>query len=134
MPSKDVNVPSAGDQKFVTALLKFLPTGIDIDWDGLAQELNLKSTKIAKTRFSQIRRKYQQGEAAGGSQQAKTAKVTKPNKGKKAKTARKGQDEDEDDGYDDDEEDVKSATKKELKDDAEGVIKIEDSDDELIDT
>ncbi|KAI1655834.1 hypothetical protein F4813DRAFT_391406 [Daldinia decipiens] len=131
MPSKETSVPSAGDQKFFAVLFKYLPAGLDLDWDGLAQELNLKNTKIAKTRFSQIRRKYQQGEAAGSSQQGNASKVTKPTKGKKAKVAGKGQD--DNDGYDDDE-DVKPATKKEVEDDAEGVVKIEDGDDELIAT
>ncbi|KAI0850129.1 hypothetical protein F5Y00DRAFT_260861 [Daldinia vernicosa] len=132
MPPKDTSALTAGDQKFFTAIFKYLPTSMEIDWDGLSQELGLKDAKIAKMRFSQIRRKFNKEEAAGDSpQKTKAARVTKPTKGKKAKVAGKGRD--EYDTYDDDE-DVKPATKKEPEDDDEGAIKIEDGDDEAIDT
>lgn len=81
-------------------------------------------------RFSQIRRRYRKEEAAGGSpQQTKSARVTKSTKGKKAKAAGKGRDESD---SPDDDEDMKPVTKKELKDDAAGVIKIEDGDDDEV--
>ncbi|KAI1649562.1 uncharacterized protein F4817DRAFT_313704 [Daldinia loculata] len=130
MPPKETSALTAGDQKFFTAIFKYLPNSLDIDWDGLAQELNLKDSRIAKMRFSQIRRRYRKEEAAGGSpQQTKSARVTKSTKGKKAKAAGKGRDESD---SPEDDEDMKPVTKKELKDDAAGVIKIEDGDDDEV--
>ncbi|KAI0131228.1 hypothetical protein F4814DRAFT_445370 [Daldinia grandis] len=132
MPPKETSTLSAGDQKFFTTIFKYLPNGIDLDWNGLSQELGLKDAKIAKLRFSQIRRKYRMEEAAGGSpRQTKITRVTKPTRGKKLKVT--GKNRDDNDSYDDDE-DMKPATKKEPEYEFAGAIKIEDGDDEAIAT
>ncbi|KAK6955312.1 hypothetical protein Daesc_002945 [Daldinia eschscholtzii] len=124
MPPKETGTPSTGDQKFFAAFFKFLPNSMDIDWNGLALELGLKDARIARTRFSQIRRKYQQKDSVGDSpQQSKVTKAVKVAKGKNAKVTGKGGK--KDNAIEDDEEDNKSIEKEELEDDTEVVVKVE---------
>ncbi|KAI8963425.1 hypothetical protein F5Y11DRAFT_319758 [Daldinia sp. FL1419] len=129
MPSKDASAPSASEQKFFTTIFKYLPNGMDIDWNKFAFELGLKDAKIARTRFSQIRRKYQQEGCPGASpQQSKVMKASKSPKAKKAKLARKGRG--KGDSAEDDDEDMKPVAKKEDSD--EDVIKAEHEEDEVV--
>ncbi|KAI1326807.1 hypothetical protein F5Y16DRAFT_399925 [Xylariaceae sp. FL0255] len=51
--------PTEGDVKFITSLFTFLPSGTpDIDWQKFADSLQLKSAGVARTRFGQIKRKF----------------------------------------------------------------------------
>ncbi|KAI1190315.1 hypothetical protein F5B17DRAFT_427641 [Nemania serpens] len=48
---------TAGDIKFFTAMFKYLPKNIEMDWDEFAQEMGFKDGRIAKVRCRQIRLK-----------------------------------------------------------------------------
>ncbi|OTB05373.1 hypothetical protein M426DRAFT_319908 [Hypoxylon sp. CI-4A] len=72
-----------GDQKFAATLLKYLPASLNIDWAGFAEEMNLKDGKVAKMRYSQIRRKI--SGANSGAAALPTYKVTKPTKATKVR-------------------------------------------------
>ncbi|KAI3321940.1 hypothetical protein HD806DRAFT_537029 [Xylariaceae sp. AK1471] len=48
---------TAADGKFFSTMFKYLPANMDIDWEGLARELNLKNANVAKVRCRQIRTK-----------------------------------------------------------------------------
>ncbi|KAI1800851.1 hypothetical protein F4811DRAFT_556447 [Daldinia bambusicola] len=126
MPPKETSVSSAVDQKFFTTLFKFLPSGLDLDWDGLAHELGWKNAKIARTRFGQIRRKYQDDSTGDSPLQGKVTKVMKSPKGKNAKIAGKGRKKDISSEEDEeDEEDMKVTVKKEPEGDATEAVKEE---------
>lgn len=43
---------TAGDAKFFTAMFKYLPKSVEIDWDEFAKEMGFKDGKIAKVRSS----------------------------------------------------------------------------------
>lgn len=42
---------TAGDIKFFTAMFKYLPKNIEMDWDEFAQEMGFKDGRIAKVRL-----------------------------------------------------------------------------------
>ncbi|KAI1086160.1 hypothetical protein F5B19DRAFT_498617 [Rostrohypoxylon terebratum] len=89
----DVGI-SAADQKFFTVIFKYLPTGMDLDWDRFAVDMGFKDASIAKVRFRQIRKKYKAGmsgtDASPSSSKASPRKVTKPKTPRKARVKKQG--------------------------------------------
>ena len=41
---------SAADQKFFTTMFKYLPRGMDLDWEEFAKDMGFKDGGIAKVR------------------------------------------------------------------------------------
>ncbi|KAI0142813.1 hypothetical protein GGR57DRAFT_485281 [Xylariaceae sp. FL1272] len=81
------------DVKFFTTFFSFVPQNIPgFDWEGFAQAMGMKSAKIAKTRYGQIRKKLGITSAVaekGDSVHTTTAGPSTPSKVTKAKTPRK---------------------------------------------
>ncbi|KAI0398084.1 hypothetical protein F5Y17DRAFT_412212 [Xylariaceae sp. FL0594] len=75
---------SAGDSKFFLAMAKHLPKSLEIDWEALAKDLNLKSGNVAKTRYRQIRTKHGLNEPAASGAPATPATPATPTPKKQA--------------------------------------------------
>ncbi|KAI1210581.1 uncharacterized protein F4807DRAFT_459422 [Annulohypoxylon truncatum] len=108
---------SSAEQKFFTTMFKYLPKGIDMDWEEFSKEMGYKDASVAKDRFGQIRRKYAVGQPA-------TSSSTSPSKAgvrkaTKAKASRKGRAKKQAAGFDygDDDDEKKSITKGGSQDD-----------------
>ncbi|KAI5864204.1 hypothetical protein GGS23DRAFT_595841 [Durotheca rogersii] len=133
-PKTEANGYSVHEQKFFATIFKYLPKNLDLNWDEFASEMGLKNASIAKTRFSQIRRKFEIGNSPG-SVSSTPSKVTKAKKPRKTKAATKGIGKDVDDDEDDNntggkvKAKVDEKVKKEEDEIGEEVKKEEDEDD-----
>ncbi|KAH6695816.1 hypothetical protein F5X68DRAFT_187215 [Plectosphaerella plurivora] len=103
--------PSQGDLMLFYSILRNCKSKPDVDWAAVAADRGFKSADVAKTRYGQVRRKYEAGPAGGSvSSPATKATPSKGNKvkkntgrvGAKAKTPKKSQQMDFQDGDDED--------------------------------
>ncbi|KAI1305680.1 hypothetical protein F5Y03DRAFT_394867 [Xylaria venustula] len=66
------------ESKFFAMVIKYMPKNVELNWEELAREMNLKDGGIAKVRMRQIRKKHNL-DIADINNANGTAQATKPN-------------------------------------------------------
>ncbi|OLN91968.1 hypothetical protein CCHL11_01481 [Colletotrichum chlorophyti] len=82
--------PTPGDIAFMIQIFKHMTNKPDIDWDVFAANAGFKSAGVAQTRYSQIKRKYDQNNPTSATPRKRKTAEPSPSKVQKAPSGRVG--------------------------------------------